>query len=1175
MSCWKSTPVRDLDLSLEKTITGFLQTPVGCRPFERNCGPYKADSLYNLVLFVPAEKPALSSKELEDYEQRQIQQWQIAVNVPPTYPGQAPPPQGAAPPGGVLIQTGYPYPPQQGYPSQPGYPQQPQPGYPQQPQPGYPQQPLPGYPQQPQPGYPQQPQPGYPQQPQPGYPQQPQPGYPQQPQPGNPQQPQPGNPQQPQPGYPQQPQPGNPQQPQPGYPQQPQPGYPQQPQPGYPQQPQPGNPQQPQPGNPQQPQPGYPQQPQPGNPQQPQPGYPQQPQPGYPQQPQPGNPQQPQPGYPQPIPTPQQPEEYPGVPPSGYPSQPEQPDGSLITTQPDGDGDNSLNPQPVPAPGPDPIEPFPAPGPDPVYPEPAPGLGGEQGGNELGPGAVPTGEEELRKNCRAPRGQFPHGSACHMYVNCWDDVVIEESCPGGLLFNEKGYCDYDYNVECGDRKIEKPMSLSENSQCPQPYGRHRSSEACNIFYVCVGGSPVKFECPEGLNYNNNLHVCDYPYRVECEGLPSVPVTASTDQPESSAGGETTLGPVLAPEQPAPVSEQPTLGAEQPAPIPGDAGRFYYPSSGLQKIPANVYRQGSSCKHNTLYRLNPSCSSVSLCKNGRTTVINCPGGYSYDTRYQRCLSSLTARCLNSDICIGLYDLSDSSRDSITDSRHVTLSITYSRTWRSAREGQAGSGSSSSASNAIFRQLGEVLARGKQFLLYFIESRRVARDTPTHARHRARTKHIFRLMGSTVPWFLVYHWQFYSPMVPGLSLAVPWFLVYHWQFHSPMVPGLSLAVLQSHGSWFITGSPMVPGLSLAVPQSHGSWFITGSSTVPWFLVYHWQFHSPMVPGLSLAVPQSHGSWFITGSPTVPWFLVYHSQSHGSCPIFSPQEEISAVLYSAVSKLEGRVGHNSRGTFNTSQEWGGGGGNPLYFSSSSSGEDPEEMEEIYGRLEPLLLFSLVDTSRVQGSSMFKSKVHLCPSPRFVYVQVQGSSMSKSKVRLCPSPRFVYVQVQGSSMSKSKVRLCPSPRFVYVQVQGSSMSKSKEADSQGVEKAEIKTVTTSSSPMTSLVLADSSQLRADGFEMLPDQIIQEVMRYSWYLFRAPDSNNCRIVPVGGAGSLRNARNCPNCRGNAVRLESALICASGRIRAERKVRVLAVSCTQPLAPSLILVGAETTESSP
>ncbi|CAG2064558.1 unnamed protein product [Timema podura] len=66
---------------------------------------------------------------------------------------------------------------------------------------------------------------------------------------------------------------------------------------------------------------------------------------------------------------------------------------------------------------------------------------------------------ELRKNCKAPRGQFSHGSACHMYVNCWDDVVIEESCPGGLLFNEKGYCDYDYNVECGDRKIESEYTV--------------------------------------------------------------------------------------------------------------------------------------------------------------------------------------------------------------------------------------------------------------------------------------------------------------------------------------------------------------------------------------------------------------------------------------------------------------------------------------------------------------------------------------------------------------------------------------------------------------------------------------------------------------------------------------------------------------------------------------------
>jgi hypothetical protein len=36
-------------------------------------------------------------------------------------------------------------------------------------------------------------------------------------------------------------------------------------------------------------------------------------------------------------------------------------------------------------------------------------------------------------------------------VNCWDDVAIESDCPGGLVFNPAGFCDYPYNVDCGNR----------------------------------------------------------------------------------------------------------------------------------------------------------------------------------------------------------------------------------------------------------------------------------------------------------------------------------------------------------------------------------------------------------------------------------------------------------------------------------------------------------------------------------------------------------------------------------------------------------------------------------------------------------------------------------------------------------------------------------------------------
>lgn len=56
----------------------------------------------------------------------------------------------------------------------------------------------------------------------------------------------------------------------------------------------------------------------------------------------------------------------------------------------------------------------------------------------------------LLKFCLKPRGQFPSKS-CNKYVNCWDGVVLEQECPGGLLFSSKGYCDYPANVDCSNR----------------------------------------------------------------------------------------------------------------------------------------------------------------------------------------------------------------------------------------------------------------------------------------------------------------------------------------------------------------------------------------------------------------------------------------------------------------------------------------------------------------------------------------------------------------------------------------------------------------------------------------------------------------------------------------------------------------------------------------------------
>lgn len=53
-----------------------------------------------------------------------------------------------------------------------------------------------------------------------------------------------------------------------------------------------------------------------------------------------------------------------------------------------------------------------------------------------------------KRRCLKPKGQFP-GDSCNKYVNCWDGVATEQTCPEGLLFNAAaGYCDYPGNFNC-------------------------------------------------------------------------------------------------------------------------------------------------------------------------------------------------------------------------------------------------------------------------------------------------------------------------------------------------------------------------------------------------------------------------------------------------------------------------------------------------------------------------------------------------------------------------------------------------------------------------------------------------------------------------------------------------------------------------------------------------------
>ncbi|CAH1173666.1 unnamed protein product, partial [Phaedon cochleariae] len=121
----------------------------------------------------------------------------------------------------------------------------------------------------------------------------------------------------------------------------------------------------------------------------------------------------------------------------------------------------------------------------------------------VGPTAatLPPVDPELKKYCLKPRGQFP-SKACNKFVNCWDDNVIEQECPEGLLFSVKGYCDYAGNVKCGDRS-SFGNTIPDIAECPLESGTFRDNSNCGSYYTCIGNKVVaKFECPKGFKFSD-------------------------------------------------------------------------------------------------------------------------------------------------------------------------------------------------------------------------------------------------------------------------------------------------------------------------------------------------------------------------------------------------------------------------------------------------------------------------------------------------------------------------------------------------------------------------------------------------------------------------------------------------------------------------------------------------
>nr|XP_022907790.1 mucin-2-like [Onthophagus taurus] len=139
---------------------------------------------------------------------------------------------------------------------------------------------------------------------------------------------------------------------------------------------------------------------------------------------------------------------------------------------------------------------------------------------------------------------FPHPTNCCRYCKCDNyGAVHDMPCPSGLHFNPTlNVCDWPDDAGCVPGSTPAPTSgpttvpdcgRCEGLTCPNVPGQypifHPHPEDCGRYCKCDNyGAIHDMPCPDGLHFNPQLNVCDWPEAAGCECGPVTPTTPPTD-----------------------------------------------------------------------------------------------------------------------------------------------------------------------------------------------------------------------------------------------------------------------------------------------------------------------------------------------------------------------------------------------------------------------------------------------------------------------------------------------------------------------------------------------------------------------------------------------------------------------------------------------------------------------
>ncbi|KAG8229164.1 hypothetical protein J437_LFUL009234 [Ladona fulva] len=128
--------------------------------------------------------------------------------------------------------------------------------------------------------------------------------------------------------------------------------------------------------------------------------------------------------------------------------------------------------------------------------------------------------QKYRAACKSELTSLPDPDACGSYYKCQDGELTKKACPKGLHFNPVlKVCDFPRNALC------RAYRESQSSSCPEidsnacSLGREGifvNPKDCSSYYKCEKGTLSLKVCPEGLEFNAIMKMCDQPQNARCK-----------------------------------------------------------------------------------------------------------------------------------------------------------------------------------------------------------------------------------------------------------------------------------------------------------------------------------------------------------------------------------------------------------------------------------------------------------------------------------------------------------------------------------------------------------------------------------------------------------------------------------------------------------------------------------